>query len=181
MAQSRQARLNTVVEQSSDGSYFIYDPEGGQQTFFPDSPQWFTWLARRTSFHFTSQHGHFTARQERKQRGETYWYAYLKAHQQLHKQYLGNTERITIASLEQTAAALHASALSNYPEEQLPTNYPQKLMLEGLSLGSLTFQWNDAVLAVKTPTECHYLNRTQAAELLSYLFDQRKALLRKLV
>lgn len=66
-------RLNTVIEHLSSGEdYFIYDPDGGQQNFSPDSPDWFTWLARRTSFHFTGKHGHLTVGQEKKQRGETY-------------------------------------------------------------------------------------------------------------
>ena len=46
----------------------------------PDSPNGLP-AGRVSSFHFQGKQGHFTARQERKQRGETYWYAYRKAHQ----------------------------------------------------------------------------------------------------
>ncbi len=100
-------RLNTVIERSSIGeSYFIYDPESGQQGFAPDSPAWFTWLSQRTSFHFTGKHGHFTARQERKQRGETYWYGYRKVAGRQRKRYLGTTDKLTLAHLEEGSTAL---------------------------------------------------------------------------
>ena len=41
-------------------------------------------------------------------------------------------------------------------------------------------QWEDGILTVKTPTERHFLNRLQTAELLGYLYDQRGTLLNKL-
>ncbi len=179
MAQPRPARLITVIEQFSSGRYFIYDPEGGQQDFAPDSPAWFTWLAGHASFHFTSKHGHFSARQEKKQRGTGYWYAYRRAYRHRYKRYLGTTETLTVAKLEQIARALHEEALGAIAGNEVLNTPPPKPAPEGLILGSLMFRWYDELLMIKTPTDSHYLSKTQTAELLGYLYDQRRALLKK--
>jgi hypothetical protein len=179
MAQTRSARLNTVIELMSSEHCFIYDPEEGQHTFAPDSADWFAWLAGRTSVHFTSQHGQFTARQERKQRGETYWYAYRKAYGHQHKRYLGATEKLTLPHLEQVAEALREAALGSLPEHEVLNARPKKALLQELALDSLTFEWQEDLLVIKTPSERHYLNRLQTAELLGYLYDQREAILKK--
>lgn len=175
----RTARLNTVIERTSGGNYFIYDPDGGQQTFAPDSAEWFTWLAGRSSFHFAGRNGHFTARQERKQRGDTYWYAYLKAHHQRHKRYLGTTETLTLAKLEETAHVLHELVLGAFIEDEGLNTQDEAQTPDpppALSVGSLTFQWQDDLLAVITPTERYYLSKRDATELLAYLYDRRRAL-----
>ncbi len=182
MTQPREARLNTVIEYSSGDSYFLYDPNGGHHTFALDSPEWFAWLNTLGSFHFKGKLGHFTGRGERKKHGDTYWYAYRKADRKLYKRYLGTTEKLTRASLEQTAYALHEETLRNLPEDQLRNgNLKQKpsVASQGLIIGSLAFEWKDDLLSIKTPGERHYLNRMQTVELLSYLADQREALLRK--
>jgi hypothetical protein len=182
MIQGRDARLNTIIEYLDGDSYFLYDPDGGQHTFALDSPEWFTWLNTLTSFHFKGKLGHFTGRSERKKHGDTYWYAYRKAHRKLFKRYLGTTEKLTRASLENTAMALHEEALGNFPQDQLPNaslKQQQSVTSPGLTVGSLTFEWMDDLLSVKTPGERHYLNRTQTMELLSYLCDQRGTLFRK--
>jgi LuxR family transcriptional regulator, maltose regulon positive regulatory protein len=61
------------------------------------SPTWYSWLADDThcSFHFSHPSGDFTARKERKQRGQRYWVAYRQAHGRLHKAYLGKPEVLT--------------------------------------------------------------------------------------
>ncbi len=182
MAQTREARLNTVIEYSDGDSYFLYDPDGGHHSFAPDSPEWFAWLNTLESFHFKGKLGHFTGRCERKKYGDTYWYAYRKANQKLYKRYLGATEKLTRTSLEETALALHEEVLSNLPEIQLPNEHlrqKQSVPPQGLVIGSLTFEWKDDILSVKALGECHYLNRTQTIGLLSYLYDQRGTLLRK--
>ena len=172
-------RLNTVIERNDWGDYFIYDPVGGGQDFVPDSPEWFLWLAGQTSFHFTGKSEHFTARQERKQRGQTYWYAYLKARKVRHKRYLGPTRNLTLAKLEETADLLHEAALGALVDCEFPTPRKEKPVTQELTLGSLTFAWDDDLLMIKTPTERQYLSKTQAAELLGYLYDQRRTLLDK--
>ena len=75
-----QHRLYNLIEHvaGTENRYLFMDVlEGTMQArsqLAPDSTEWFAWLARLGSFHFQGKHGHFTARQERKQRGDTYWY-----------------------------------------------------------------------------------------------------------
>ncbi len=65
-----------------------------------DSPAWFG-LAdeRHNSFHFTHPCGDFTARKERKQRGQWYWVAYRQVRGTLYKTYLGKSATLTHARL----------------------------------------------------------------------------------
>ena len=148
MRQARAARLNTVIEQLSSEDYFIYDPDTGQQEFEPDSAQWFAWLAERHSFHFTSKHGHFSARREKKPRGGVYWYASLRAYNHRYKRYLGTAAMLTLAKLEQTARVLHEEALGTMGEDKdLNTRHP-KSAPDGLTVGPLTVLWHDEVLRV---------------------------------
>jgi hypothetical protein len=188
LAQPREARLNTVIERQSFGEhYFIYDVDTGQQTFEPDSPDWFLWLAGHTSFHFKGKHGHFTARhEEKKKRDEEqpsllYWYAYRKAYGKQHKRYLGSTDALTLAKLEEVADELQTAAVGSLPDDQVLKARVQHTQPtpQGLMLGSCTFLWHEELLKVKTPTGTEYLSRTQAAELLGYLYDQREAILNK--
>jgi LuxR family maltose regulon positive regulatory protein len=69
---------------------------------------WYTWLAddRHCSFHFSHPSGDFTARKERKQRGQHYWIAYRHAYGKLFKAYLGKPEVLTEDRLCATAHAL---------------------------------------------------------------------------
>ncbi|HNP87873.1 MAG: hypothetical protein JST60_17595 [Chloroflexi bacterium SZAS-1] len=73
-----------------------------------DTPAWFAWLANDAhhSFHFTHADGDFTARKERKQRGQWYWVAYRQAHCKLHKAYLGKSETLNAARLHAVAQTL---------------------------------------------------------------------------
>jgi len=185
MGLTREARLNTVVEQTFDGSYFLYDPQTGQQHIAPDSTEWFVWLDGRTSLSFKCQLGHFTARKELRKRdkdsqgGSAYWYAYQRAYRKLHKRYLGTTEKLTLALLEETAQTLHEEIMRNLPPSQLLTvPQVQKPPPPMLTLGSLLFQCTDGDgLSIKTASERHFLTRTQAADLLRFLYDQQKRFL----
>lgn len=177
-------RLHNVIEylRGTENKYLIFAPGGRAQTFVPDSTEWFAWLATLPSFHFPGKSGHFTARCEHKRRGD-YWYAYLKAHQQIYKRYLGTTEKLTLALLEQTARDLHEEVIRNFPEIQLLTERTsqQEASSPGMSVGSLKILWHTSVLKIQTPSESHDLNSTQTAELLSYVYDQRASLLKNRV
>jgi hypothetical protein len=174
-------RVYNLIEyiRGTENRYLVMDVLEGAartRTLLPDSPEWFAWLARLPSFHFTGKSGQFSARQERKQRGATYWYAYLKARNHRLKRYLGTTETLTLAKLEETASLLHEEALGTMREDKdLNTRHP-KSAPDGLTVGPLTVLWHDEVLRVTTPTERYVLNRRQAAELLGYLYDQRSSL-----
>jgi LuxR family maltose regulon positive regulatory protein len=71
------------------------------ETIVLGSTAWFAWLAddQHCSFHFAHPAGDFTARKERKQRGQMYWVAYRQLHGKLYKTYLGKSETLTEAHL----------------------------------------------------------------------------------
>ena len=181
MAQHRLYNLIEHVSGTENRYLFMDTLEGSalvRSQLEPDSPEWFRWLARLGSFHFQGKSGHFTARQERKQRGDAYWYAYRKAHKQRLKRYLGTTDKLTLAALEQTADALHEAALGAIPEDEALNTRAPSPTPDGLQVGPFTLLWHEDILSVRTPTERHSLSRREAAELLSYLYDQRAALLK---
>ncbi len=73
------------------------------------SAAWYAWLSDEThrSFHFTHPSGDFTARKERKQRGQWYWIAYRQVHGKLYKAYLGKSETLSedhLCAVAQTLA-----------------------------------------------------------------------------
>jgi LuxR family maltose regulon positive regulatory protein len=76
------------------------------------SAAWYAWLADDThrSFHFTHPAGDFTARKERKQRGQWYWVAYRQVHCKLYKAYLGKSKALSEARLCEVAQALSRAA-----------------------------------------------------------------------
>src|SRR6266851_6650318 len=71
-----------------------------------ESPGWFVWLDQASSFAFHGRMGSYTARQERKERGGGYWYAYLREHGKVTKRYLGRSADLTLTRLEQAAQLL---------------------------------------------------------------------------
>src|SRR5919112_1898174 len=79
------------------------DPEIGV-----DSASWIAWLtdSATRSFSFQSSSGKYTARKEHRSRGGEYWVAYRKRGGKLHKAYLGKAQDVTLARLEDVAAAL---------------------------------------------------------------------------
>jgi LuxR family transcriptional regulator, maltose regulon positive regulatory protein len=84
-----------------------------------ESPAWFAWLEQVSSFAFRGKGGHYTARKEKRPRGEAYWYAYVGAEKKLTKKYLGKTADVTLARLEQVAVALAGQGPA--PGRDLPT------------------------------------------------------------
>lgn len=83
-----------------------------------NSPEWFMWLGDKAhhTFHFNHPTGGFTARKERKQRGDCYWVGYHQLHNKLHKIYLGKSETLTQAYLCDASSAL-AEAITLFEQE----------------------------------------------------------------
>jgi LuxR family transcriptional regulator, maltose regulon positive regulatory protein len=95
------------------GVYELSESQSEQAlSFSPGSDVWFAWLATIPSFTFRGQHGQLTVRQERMQRGGTYWYAYHRDGDKMRKRYLGRTSELTLARLEEVAAQLSAPRTS---------------------------------------------------------------------
>jgi ATP/maltotriose-dependent transcriptional regulator MalT len=112
----------TLSWSPAEETYVCVSPQRAEaHALAPESPAWFAWLAERSSFAFHGQQGSFTARLEAMQRGERYWYAYLRTGQKLRKKYLGKTEVLTAAHLEQVARVLHPErAGAVLPDTALP-------------------------------------------------------------
>jgi LuxR family maltose regulon positive regulatory protein len=83
-----------------------------------ESPAWFDWLQSATAFRYHSQRRHnfyrgngplfspISVRKEKRRRGFL-WYAYLRSYGILYKRYVGKSEALTIARLEEIALALN--------------------------------------------------------------------------
>ena len=64
---------------------------GEYATIMLGSPDWYGWLHENVHFTFAGDLGTFTARKERRARGDEYWYVYRKHGGKLHKAYLGRS------------------------------------------------------------------------------------------
>ncbi len=71
-----------------------------------DSREWFTWLEEHTSFTFIGENGYFTAQKETRSAGGQYWRAYRRNGKKLRRTYLGRSQAVSLATLEQAAAIL---------------------------------------------------------------------------
>ncbi len=95
------------VEYGGDGHYVVICPKQGLLAFEPDSPEWFAWLARQSSFRFVGRSGHFTAHHEwRVPKGA--WRAHRQIRNHSYTLRLAPTQELTMAVLEQAAEALQA-------------------------------------------------------------------------
>jgi len=75
----------------------------------PNWRAWFDWLATLSSFRFIGPVGRFTVHRGYKQGQQThFWSASRCVRRHTYKHYLGVTESLTIASLEQIAARLQS-------------------------------------------------------------------------
>jgi LuxR family transcriptional regulator, maltose regulon positive regulatory protein len=108
--------VSTLSWSAAEETYILSEPQSADaRALVPDRPAWFAWLAEQSSFAFHGQAGSYTARLEAVQRGERYWYAYLRTGQKLRKKYLGKTDDLTFARLEQVARLLHADRARDDP------------------------------------------------------------------
>jgi hypothetical protein len=109
-AESRtRARLLPIIEYGAQGSYAIICPKLGELHLLPDSPQWFDWLASLTAFRFVGPSGRLSAyRKSNRGHPTRSWVAYRGAHNRNYMHYLGTTESLTLAGLEQAAALLQS-------------------------------------------------------------------------
>src|SRR5215472_6986053 len=92
----------------SQNHLLLPDEGKGQPTSIAvESEAWYQWLAAEQNQSFTFRHplGTYTIRRERKHQG-WYWYAYRKQEGKLRKAYLGKTEELTLARLNQVATML---------------------------------------------------------------------------
>jgi hypothetical protein len=95
------------VEYGEEERYVVICPKHGLLPFEPDTPEWFAWVAEQSSFRFVGKLGHFSAHHWwRVPRGA--WRAHRKIRNHTSNLRLAPTQELTIAVLEQAAAALQA-------------------------------------------------------------------------
>src|SRR5215208_6008489 len=95
------------IPQVADGVLHVLDPSGGPEIAVT-SPSWIAWLTdpATRSFSFQGPRCRYTARKEHRSRGSEYWVAYRKRGGKLHKAYLGKAQDVTLAQMNDVAAAL---------------------------------------------------------------------------
>ena len=72
----------------------------------PESPTLMEWVSISSSFSFHGRNGSYTMCKEYKQRGEGYWYAYVRVNGKRAKRYLGRDIDLTVIRLEHVAHEL---------------------------------------------------------------------------
>ena len=103
------SRVTALIEYGAAGQYVAVCPRQGVLALVPDSPAWFDWLASLTSFRFVGPAGRFSAcRASTKGQYTRRWAARRLFHGHDCWHYLGVTDRLTLATLEEAAAALQA-------------------------------------------------------------------------
>ncbi len=95
------------VEYGAQGHYVVICPKRGVLPFEPDTQEWFAWVAEQDSFRFAGQAGYFTAHHEwRVPKGA--WRAHRHIRNRNYILRLAPNQELTMAVLEQAAAALQA-------------------------------------------------------------------------
>lgn len=102
------AHVLARVEYGGEGHYVVICPKEGLLPFEPDSPAWFAWLGRQSSFRFVGKQGRLTAHYDAARGSRIAWRAHRKIHHHTSNQRLGRTNELTVAVLEQAAARFQA-------------------------------------------------------------------------
>ena len=127
------APLHTLTWSSEQGHYEWATQGQVVRRFHPtEEAAWRTWLGEATSFAFHSPRGALNVYQERRRRGGAYWYAYHTARDGIRKRYLGQTARVSLLRLEETAQAL-SSAVAPSTRASSPAQHEREPRLLVLS------------------------------------------------
>ena len=102
------AQVLPLIEYGVQGNYVVLCPTRGRLALEPDTPAWFAELSTLSSFRFVGQLGRFTAHREVERLPRAAWRAHRSIRSHTYNLRLGSTEALTIATLEQAAATLHA-------------------------------------------------------------------------
>ncbi len=104
----QRAQVLPVVEYGTHGGYVVICPKQGILSLEPDSPEWFAWLGTLPSFRFLGRDGRLTAHRGYQCSPGISWRAHRQIRNHTYNHRLGQTECVTIAVLEQAAAALQS-------------------------------------------------------------------------
>jgi LuxR family transcriptional regulator, maltose regulon positive regulatory protein len=101
------APLHALIWSKEQRCYELYTQGRLTLRFQPaDEAAWLAWLREASSFAFHSARGSLNVYQEQRPRGGAYWYAYHTSQGHTRKRYLGRTESLSLARLEEIARAL---------------------------------------------------------------------------
>jgi hypothetical protein len=104
---SKPAHVIPRVEYGKEGRYVVICPKRGLLPFEPDTPEWFAWVAKQSSFRFVGKQGHFSAHHEcLVPKGA--WRAHRQIRNHSYTVRLAPNQELTIAVLEQAAQTLQA-------------------------------------------------------------------------
>jgi hypothetical protein len=119
------SRVTALIEYGAQGQYVAVCPKLGVLSLPPDSPEWFDWLASLTAFRFVGPPGRFSAcRVSERGQHTRCWAARRWVHGHDFWHYLGITDRLTLASLAQAAAALKLGwTRSDYLSHSIPAAF----------------------------------------------------------
>ena len=103
-------RLEHAIEylRGTENRYLVFAEGGHAQGFAPNTPEWFAWLASLSSFRFVGRDGRFSARRGYNRGPNRCWYAQRGIHQKNYSKYIGVSEHITAARLENIAASFQS-------------------------------------------------------------------------
>jgi len=102
------------VEYGDEGHYVVICPKQGLLPLEPDTPEWFAWVTKQSSFRFVGRAGHFTAHHEwHVKRGA--WRAHRQIRNHSYTLRLAPNQELTLAVLEQAAEALQAHLTTRLP------------------------------------------------------------------
>ncbi|GCE15560.1 LuxR C-terminal-related transcriptional regulator [Tengunoibacter tsumagoiensis] len=97
----------TLMWSSEDHMYVLHTSEHPPLLIKPENEEgWHAWLRVHASFSFQGQSGHLNVLKESRSRGSGYWYAYHTNAGRTRKHYLGRSEAVTFAHLEEVARDL---------------------------------------------------------------------------
>jgi LuxR family transcriptional regulator, maltose regulon positive regulatory protein len=102
---------HTLIWEEEQQQYQLSAHGQPQQRFQRDDEAAFSrWVAQHSSFAFVGQAGRFSVLHEAPGGGTGYWYVYRTKERRTHKRYLGSSDKVTLARLEQEASILNASS-----------------------------------------------------------------------
>jgi hypothetical protein len=107
------SRALPLIQVRADGSVVVISPSEGVLPLLPDSPAWFAWLSSLTAFTFEGLQGRFSAtRKFRQGQRIQSWNVHRSLHGRSCTLYLGLTPTLSLARLQEMAAAVQARLTS---------------------------------------------------------------------
>ncbi len=98
---------HALIWSAERGVYELHPADPHFSSVVPGEEEaWLAWLTAHASFSFQGQAGRLNVLKEPRPRGSGYWYAYQTKEGRTRKRYLGRTETLSLARLEETARTL---------------------------------------------------------------------------